>query len=88
MAREKASFSNRWWLDGPAPRIETESTPHMSGNAVGDFTNVFVDADRGDLHIKPPAAQLSEVARLAAVAEDIDGKTRTSPTTQGAHQPY
>lgn len=81
-------------LSGPPMRVETTSRFDAPGNVTRAMPEGFVDARRGDLHLKPQAAaDLSDAGADAVelgvgVLGDIDGDTRrTRRPLVGADEP-
>jgi hypothetical protein len=74
-------------LDGPPPRVETESAVTMRGNAIGDYATAFVEPSRGDLRLRERVVGVCRaVPRLDDVREDRDGRPRSPQTDAGAYE--
>jgi len=72
-------------LSGPEMRVETSSPVRIAGNQSRDASDWFVQADRGDLHLKTGAQSvIPRAMRLEDVLEDIDGQRRAERTAVGA----
>jgi len=72
-------------LNGPEMRVETSSPVRIAGNQSRDAGGWFVQADRGDLHLKTDAQSvIPRVTRSDDVVEDIDGERRAERTAVGA----
>lgn len=75
-------------LDGPPPRKESESAVEFRNNLTGDHGALFVDAARGDLHLKAGVERARvRVPALPDVTGDIDGDARGSEPAAGADEP-
>lgn len=74
-------------LSGPPMRVETESRIRTEGNVTRELTDRFVDADRGNLHLKGPVPGVSGAARrIPQAPEDFDGQARRDPCDVGADE--
>ena len=74
-------------LSGPPMRIETESRMQIRGNVTRELTAAFVDAARGNLHLKGDIPGVTDAAaRLPEVPRDIDDRPRGRKTDVGAHE--
>jgi len=74
-------------LDGAAVRLDTQQPVDLRGNLRGDYTALFVDAARGDLHLKPGAAAArGKAVPQPDVTDDIDGQARSGAPDAGADE--
>ncbi|NQU25907.1 MAG: right-handed parallel beta-helix repeat-containing protein [Candidatus Nealsonbacteria bacterium] len=74
-------------LSGPPMRIETGSQVQLRGNVTRELTAAFVDAARGNLHLKTATPGVSDAADpLPEVVEDIDRQGRGKRPDVGADQ--
>ena len=74
-------------LSGPPMRIETESRMQIRGNVTRELTDAFVDAARGNLHLRHRVPGVVDAAEtLAEVTRDIDNQPRTTRPDVGADE--
>jgi hypothetical protein len=74
-------------LSGPEMRVETTSQVRLLGNVVGDFSDDFVEAAAGNLHLRRSTVGVVDGAQaLPAVAGDIDQQPRDARPDIGADE--
>jgi len=74
-------------LSGPPMRIETQSPVRLEGNVVRECGQWFVDADRGNLHLRQVVSGMHDaVSRLDLAPEDIDRQPRRAICDAGADE--
>jgi nitrous oxidase accessory protein NosD len=74
-------------LSGPRIRNESKSKISFSNNLIRDFTDIFVDPVRGNLHLKNTVVDVIDKGiQLLEVKEDFDGELRGSKPDIGADE--
>jgi hypothetical protein len=76
-------------LSGPEMRVETQSAVQFAGNVTREVADAFVDAAKGDLHLRAPANGIVDAAERVErveVANDIDGQRRDERADVGADE--
>jgi len=74
-------------LSGPGIRNESDSQMTIADNAIGDFSDLFVDAAAGNLHLRRADDRIvGKLPRSPGVEEDIDRQARGQRSHIGADQ--
>jgi hypothetical protein len=74
-------------LSGPGLSNESDSAIQWLNNVVGDRTEAFVDAERGNLHLEQSAeGVIDKAAPVPEVPEDIDRQVRGARPDIGADE--
>ncbi|HEX40455.1 MAG TPA: hypothetical protein ENN81_00120, partial [Phycisphaerales bacterium] len=72
-------------LSGPGIRNESDSAMVIADNAIGDFSDLFVDVAAGNLHLRRADERVAgRLTPLAGVDEDIDRQPRGRTCDIGA----
>ena len=74
-------------LSGPPMRIETSSPITRSGNVTRNLADAFLDAEKGNLHLKVPVAEVVDACDgVPEVTEDVDRQPRDERPDAGADE--
>ncbi len=74
-------------LSGPGMSIETDQAIRLEHNLIGDFSQLFVDVQKGDLHLTKPSAKIIDQGMsLPSIKNDIDQQARDQQIDIGADQ--